>query len=57
MTIPVDMVFAMRDLFGLKQKEDMQSERLAKMLASAGLDAKGAAAIKKQLWSLLELFS
>jgi hypothetical protein len=57
MTIPVDMAFAMRDLFGLKQKEDMLSERLAKTLASAGLDVKDAAAIKKQLWSLLELFS
>lgn len=56
MEIPVDMLFAMRDCFGLKRKEDMENERLAEMLASAGLDAKGAAAIKKQIWSVLELF-
>jgi hypothetical protein len=57
MEIPVDTVFAMSTLYGLKRKEDMQNEQLAEMLASAGLDAKGAAAIKKQIWSVLELFS
>ena len=57
MAIPFDMIIAMGDEFGLKQKEDMQSERLAKVLASAGLDVKSAAAIKNQLWSVLELFS
>jgi hypothetical protein len=50
------MIFEIGDHFGLKRKEDMQNERLAKMLASAGLDAKGAAAIKKQILSVLELF-
>jgi hypothetical protein len=56
MEIPVDTVFAMSTLFGLKRKEDMQNERLAKMLASKGLDAMSAAAIKKQIWSVLEIF-
>ena len=55
MEIPVDTVFAMQTLFGLKRKEDMQNEGLAKMLGSAGLDAEGAAAIKKQIWSVLEM--
>ena len=32
MAIPVDTVFAMQTLFGLKRKEDMQNEGLAKML-------------------------
>jgi hypothetical protein len=56
MPIPVDTIFAMSTLYGLKRKEDMQNERLAEMLASKGLDAKGAAAIKKQIWSVLEIF-
>jgi hypothetical protein len=56
MEIPVDMLFAMRDRFGLERKEDMQNKQLAEMLASAGLDAKGAAAIKKRIWSVLQMF-
>ena len=57
MTLPGDVTFIIIDHFCLKQEEDMQSERLAKMLASVGLDAEGTAAIKKQLWSVLEMFS
>jgi hypothetical protein len=56
MEIPADMVFAFGDLLGLKREEDMQNERLAEMLVSKGLDAKGAAAIKKQIWSVLQMF-
>jgi hypothetical protein len=55
--IPVDTIFAMITIFGLKRKEDMQDKGFAKMLASAGLDAEAAAAIKKEIWGVLELFS
>ena len=55
MPIPSDMVLAMLTIFGLKRKEDMRNEGFAKMLASAGLDAEGAAEIKRQMSSVLEL--
>ena len=55
MPIPSDTVLAMLTIFGLKRKEDMQNEGFAKMLASAGLDAEGAAEIKRQISSVLEL--